>query len=179
VPLPSLARNGHRSDDDEGPLLGQSGRVVYPSVKLPSCRSHSIGNCCRRSSSSRVAGCRPSRMLAPYAGLLSSTLAYVEKVRSQFLSLRQITRGRVFSGRSHWQSSPISVAISNLSSGLRTGRTVLLFSKKPVSLRTSVLYPFGTVLEIQSFRVTYELQLKEVRPSLSDGREPPVGSCNA
>jgi hypothetical protein len=27
----------------------------------------------------------------PYAGLLSSTLAYVEKVRSQFLSLRQLT----------------------------------------------------------------------------------------
>jgi hypothetical protein len=149
-----LALFGHRSDDDEGPLLGQSGRVVYPSVKLPSCRSHWIGNCCRRSSSSRVAGCRPSRMLAPYAGLLSSTLAYVEKVRSQFLSLRQTGRLSVFSERSRWQKSSVFAAISNLSSELPTGEIVLFFSKKPISLRTSGLHPFGTVLKIRSFRGT-------------------------
>src|SRR5258707_6644067 len=39
---------------------GQSRPVVYPSVKLPSCRSHSTGNCFIKSSSSRLAGCRAS-----------------------------------------------------------------------------------------------------------------------
>src|SRR3954471_14946504 len=60
---------GHRSDDDEGLLLGeQSGPAVYPSVKSPSCRSHWIGNCWRRSSSSRVGGCRPSRIASTRDG---------------------------------------------------------------------------------------------------------------
>jgi hypothetical protein len=99
-----------------------------------------------------------------------------EKVRTQFLSLRQIIRGSVFSGRSPWQLSPASVAISNLSSGLPTDRVVLLFSERPVSLRTSGLHSFGTVLEIQSFRVTYELQRKSICVDLSDGREPPIPS---
>jgi len=40
-------------------------------VNLPSCWSHSIGNCCRRSSSSRVAGCRPSRMASTMVGALT------------------------------------------------------------------------------------------------------------
>jgi hypothetical protein len=51
----------------------------------------------------------------PYAGLLSSTLTYVEKVRAQFLSLRHIGLRPVFSTRSDRQLSPVSAAISNLS----------------------------------------------------------------
>jgi hypothetical protein len=62
----------------------------------------------------------------------------------------------------------VTVAISNLSSGLPTRPNALLFSETPVSLRTSGLRPVGTVLEIRSFRVTWELQRKEVRPFLSD-----------
>jgi len=47
----------------------RSGPVVYfRSVRLPSCRSHSIGNCWRRSSSSRLAGCRPSRIASIRVG---------------------------------------------------------------------------------------------------------------
>jgi hypothetical protein len=101
-------------------------------------------------------------------------LPRVEKVRLQFLSLRQLAQARVFSGRSRWQLSPVAVAISNSSSGLRTRTNALLFSETPVSLRTSGLRPFGTVLEIRSLRVTYELQRKEARPFLSDRREPPI-----
>jgi hypothetical protein len=65
----------------------------------------------------------PSRALATnlYGGTRSSTPPYAEKVRSQVLSLRQIGRRAVFSERSPWQFSPISKAISNLSSGLLTG----------------------------------------------------------
>src|SRR4030081_2738396 len=83
-----------------------------------------------------------------YAGARWGTLVYVEKVRSQFLSLRQLAQGRVFSGRTRGQLSPAAVAISNLGSGLLTGRTALLFSEGPISLRTSGLRPFSTVLEI-------------------------------
>ena len=36
--------------------------------RLPSCRSHSIGNCLSRSSSSRLAGCRPSRIASIRVG---------------------------------------------------------------------------------------------------------------
>ena len=103
-----------------------------------------------------------------YAGPRWSTLAYVEKVRPQFLSLRQLAHGWVFSRRIRWQLSPAAAAISNLSSGLPTGRAALLFSARPVSLRTSGLHPLGTVPEIRSFRVTYEPQQKVVRPFLSD-----------
>src|SRR3982075_893697 len=63
-----------------------------------------------------------------------STLAYVEKVRPQFLSLRQIGRRCVFSERSRRQLSPLTAAISNLGSALQMDRTALLFSEKPVSL---------------------------------------------
>src|SRR3979411_1281621 len=94
------------------------------------------------------------RLLAPYAGLLSSTSAYVEKVRPQFLSLRQLSQSRVFSRRVRWQLSPVVLAISNSSSGLPTGKVALFFSEMPVSLRTSGLHPFGTVLKIRSFRGT-------------------------
>jgi hypothetical protein len=69
---------------------------------------------------------------------------------------------------------PAAAAISNLSSGLPTGRTATLFSGRPVSLRTSGPHPLGTVLEIRSFRVTYEPQRKVVRPFLSDRRERPI-----
>jgi hypothetical protein len=59
-----------------------------------------------------------------------SILAYVEKVRTQFLSLRQIAQGRVFSGRTCWHLSPVTAAISHLNSGLLLGRARLLFSKR-------------------------------------------------
>jgi hypothetical protein len=49
-----------------------------------------------------------------------------------------------------WQLSPVSPAILNLSSGLLIGRAGLLFSERAVSLRSSGLYRFGTVLEIRS-----------------------------
>jgi hypothetical protein len=63
-----------------------------------------------------------------------STLAYVEKVRPQFLSLRQLTQGSVFSRRTHWQLSPVAVAISNLNSGLpkRQNRPIILRKGRPV-----------------------------------------------
>src|SRR5258707_7460026 len=62
-------------------------------------------------------------------------------------------------------------AISHLSSGLPIGRAGLLFSERPVSLRSSGLHPFGTVLEIRTSGVTYELQQKYVLPLLSGRRE--------
>ena len=46
-----------------------------------------------------------------------------------------------------------------------------MFSERPVSLRSSGLHPFGTVLEIRTFGATYEFQRKEVLPLLSDRRE--------
>src|SRR3981189_1178655 len=46
-----------------------------------------------------------------------STLAYAEKVRAQFLSLRQLGRSPVFSARTCWQLSPFAAAISHLNSG--------------------------------------------------------------
>jgi hypothetical protein len=119
----------------------------------------------------------------PFAPLLATTLVYAEKVRPQFLSLRQLAQGRVFSTRSRWQFSPVAVAVSNSSSGLSTVTTALLFSETAVSLRTSALRSFDTVLEFRSFRVTCKLQREEVRPLLSDRREPPIlvpsGCCQA
>jgi len=57
-----------------------------------------------------------------------------------------------------------------LSSRLPIGKASLLFSEGPVSLRSSGLHPFGTVLEIRTFGATYGLQRKEVLPLLSDRR---------
>jgi hypothetical protein len=71
---------------------------------------------------------------ALYAGLLSITWAYVEKVRTQFFSLRQPALGGVFSGRCRWQLGPVAAAVSDLMSGLSTGRTAPLFSEVAVSL---------------------------------------------
>jgi hypothetical protein len=51
---------------------------------------------------------------------------------------------RVFSGQTHWQLNPVAVAISNLRSGLRAGRTALLFSERPLSLRTSGPTRYGS-----------------------------------
>src|SRR3981081_2033310 len=89
-----------------------------------------------------------------YAGARWTTLGYAEKVGSQFLSLRQLSQSRVFSRRVRWQLSPVVLAISNSSSGLPPGKVALFFSEMPVSLRTSGLHPFGTVLKIRSFRGT-------------------------
>jgi hypothetical protein len=66
-----------------------------------------------------------------------------------------------------------------LSSVLLTGRTALLFSERPVSLRTSGLDPFATVLKIRLFRATYEPQRKVVWPFLSDRQEPPISKVSS
>src|SRR6266404_5289063 len=50
----------------------------------------------------------------PFAPLLGTTLVHAEKVRPQFLSLRQLGRSRVFSARPCWQLSPAAAAISHL-----------------------------------------------------------------
>lgn len=56
-----------------------------------------------------------------FAPSLKTTLGYAEKVRSQFLSLRQLAEGSAFSRRSSGQLSPITVAISRFSFGLSMG----------------------------------------------------------
>ena len=70
--------------------------------------------------------------------------------------------------------SPITAAISHLNSGLLLGRARSLFSERPISLRSSGLRTFGTVLEIPTFRRTCEFRGKEVLRLLSDGREHPI-----
>src|SRR5260221_887596 len=107
-----------------------------------------------------------------------TTLGYAEKVRSQVLSLRQIGLRGVFSERFRWQFSPISKAISNLSSELLAGEAPNLFSERPVSLRTSGLRKFSTVLKIRLFRAAYGLQRKEVGEYLLNRREPPISKTN-
>jgi hypothetical protein len=87
-------------------------------------------------------------------------------------SLRHIGRHSVFSERSPWKLSPVSVGVSDFSSGPPAGRIVLFFSETPVSLRISGLHPFSTVLEIPLFRVGYEFQRKAVRKYLLHRREP-------
>jgi hypothetical protein len=74
------------------------------------------------------------------------------------------------SGWTRGQTSPVIAAIYHLSSGLPIGKAGLVFSEMPVSLRSSRLHLFGTVLEIRTFGPTYELQRKEVLPVLLDRR---------
>jgi hypothetical protein len=91
-----------------------------------------------------------------YAGSRRSTLICVEKVRPQFLSLRQLGRSRVFSARTCWELSPITAAI--FSFGLQTSnwQSRLILSEWPISLRSSGLCGFATVLKIRMFREAYE-----------------------
>jgi hypothetical protein len=58
-----------------------------------------------------------------------STLAYVEKVRPQFLSLRQPRRSRMVSARRCWHLSPVFAAISDLGSDPIEGRARPFFSE--------------------------------------------------
>jgi hypothetical protein len=71
----------------------------------------------------------------------------VEKVRSQLLSLRQIARAPAFSGRNRRLKSPTIEAISRLSFGFPIGRAGSIFSERPVSLQSSGLHRFSTVLQ--------------------------------
>ena len=73
-----------------------------------------------------------------------------------------------------WQLSPVIVAISRLRFGLPIGGAGLLFSERPVSLPSSGLHLFDTVLENRTFGVAYELQRKKVLRLLSDRRERPI-----
>jgi hypothetical protein len=72
--------------------------------------------------------------------------------------------------------SPVVAAISHLSMGLKIGRAGSMFSERPVSLRSSGLRNFGTVLEILTFRRTYEFQRKVVLRLPSDRRERPISN---
>ena len=90
---------------------------------------------------------------AAYAGLHSATLLYAEKVRTQFLSLRQLGRGPYILCRDCRQLSPILAAFSNFSSGLPIRTRGLSFSDSPFSLRSCGLLGFSTVLKIRMFRV--------------------------
>jgi hypothetical protein len=92
-----------------------------------------------------------------YAGSRRSTLICVEKVRPQFLSLRQLGRSRAFSARTCWQLSLLVAAISHLGFGLQIGRACSFFSEWPNYLRSSGLCGFGTVVKTRMFRATYEL----------------------
>ena len=94
----------------------------------------------------------------------------------EFHSLRQITRAYVFSGRTRSQLSPVTVPVSRLTYGLPIGRVGLLFSEGPVSLRSSGLHRFDTVLELPTFRVSYELRRKGVLRVLSNRRERPISN---
>jgi hypothetical protein len=58
------------------------------------------------------------------------------------------------------ENGPISTAVSNSISGPLTPRIIPLFSEWPVSLLTSGLRKLSTVLDIRSFRATYELHWK-------------------
>ena len=109
----------------------------------------------RRSVGPALVGCLhlPS---GPFAPLLATTLVYAEKVRPQFLSLRQLRRSLLFSARECWKLSPVLAAISDLGSGLLLGRVPPFFSKWLVSLQSSGLYGFGTILEIRVFQDAYE-----------------------
>jgi hypothetical protein len=64
--------------------------------------------------------------------LRGPTMEYLEKVRSQFLSLRQLGRSYSFSGITCWQLSPVTASISNLRSELPVGRVSSLFSERLV-----------------------------------------------
>jgi hypothetical protein len=80
----------------------------------------------RRSVGPALVGCLhlPS---GPFAPLLATTLVYAEKVRPQFLSLRQLGRSRVFSTRTCWQlPSSSSDFIFELRISNRQSRHILL-----------------------------------------------------
>src|SRR3982074_3124301 len=91
-----------------------------------------------------------------YAEARWTTLGFAEKVGSQFLSLRQLGRSRVFSARTCRQLSPLAAAICSLNSGPLIGKAGSFFSEWPISLRSSGLCGFDTVVEIRMFRGTYE-----------------------
>src|SRR2546430_9678917 len=94
---------------------------------------------------------RSLRHTLRFAGVCWTTLACVEKVRPQFLSLRQLTDALFSRGDLIGKLTQYPESFSNLSSGLLNGRIVPFFSERPASLRTYGLRPPSTVLEIQSF----------------------------
>jgi hypothetical protein len=89
---------------------------------------------------------------------------------SKLLLLRQPAHVGCSPGGGSLTINPVAVAISNSSS--RTPDRAGPPYYPP--LRTSGLHPFGTVLKIRSFRVTYEPLRNEVLPILSGRREPPI-----
>src|SRR5882762_9275994 len=80
---------------------GQSGPVVQLSVSISSWLSHSIGNCFSRSSSSRVAGCRPLRMASMMVGESRVTQDAAEVGFVDGPGLGQVTDGGIASGLQH------------------------------------------------------------------------------
>jgi hypothetical protein len=69
---------------------------------------------------------------------------------------------------------PDSRADFSFESGLFRGKARSLFSERPIYLRSSGLHGFGTVLEIPTFRSSYEFPRKEVLRLLWDRREHPI-----
>jgi hypothetical protein len=78
-------------------------------------------------------------------------MEYLEKVRSQFLSLRQLTQRRVFSGQSCWQLSPIAVVVLKFEFRTHDRQDLPIILRRAISLQTSGLRPFRTVLESVRF----------------------------
>jgi hypothetical protein len=69
--------------------------------------------------------------------------------------------------------SPILAAIFDLRSGRLYAEVSSFFSKWPISLWSSGLRGFGTVLQIRVFREAYEHQRKGVLEPLSNRRDQP------
>jgi hypothetical protein len=119
-----------------------------------------------------------------YAGARWSTLAYVEKVRPQFLSLRQLGRSYSFSGITCWQLSPVTASISNLSSELPVGRVSSLFSERLVlsdaldfidPVRFSIFERFELLMNFNGTR--FFLSDRQERPTCNSpyrGSNPPA-----
>jgi hypothetical protein len=89
-----------------------------------------------------------SASLPELAGIRWATWRRLDPSSSPSASLAEAP---VFSARTCWQFGPVAAAISHLSSGLTIGRAGSFFSERPISLRSSGLCGFGTVLEIRMF----------------------------
>jgi hypothetical protein len=112
-------------------------------------------------------------------GVAQTTLVYAEKVRPQFLSLRQFSQGHVFSGRTRWQLSPSCRGISNSSSGLPNphNRSVILRNARfSPDLCTS---PIDTVLETRSFSSYLSVHRKRGCSFHSARRKHPISKLSA
>jgi hypothetical protein len=113
-------------------------------------------------------------------GLRYVALTFVEKVRSQFLFLRQPGANRIFSARDYWQLSPVFAVISDLSSGPLIGSGGSFFSEW---LKWGFCSPSRTGENIR-FRIAIEVRILSPQPGVrafgqvserrENGRKPSV-----